>query len=200
MPTIRFNPTSGTQATILIVIIAVVVLIASWIWLANSVNTRVVKERRKVPNVGRHYAPDTDEPTRAITPLESIGGTGEIVKIVDQLFNRVMYDQQLRWGYADSETLTRIKWEYVRVFEYILGGTTDIDLSTMLASHRGRGITNGLYWRFIGHLCAALTDLRIKADVVKQLFSAMYDLRPLIVRDEAATDVLDTIGTLTKEP
>jgi len=89
------------------------------------------------------------------TLYERVGGAEGVGRIVEELYRRVLADEELApfFSRTPAERLKEMQKQFISV---ALGGPLTYGGRTMADAHRGRGITRYHLKRFTSHLVAAL--------------------------------------------
>ena len=86
---------------------------------------------------------------------ETIGGLPAIVTVVDDFYERVLDDPQLRDFFAGTD-MVRLKTRQAEFFAAALGGPGPYTGASMADAHRGRDIAMTHFNLVVGHLVNAL--------------------------------------------
>ena len=95
-----------------------------------------------------------------ISLYDRIGGNDSIKALIDQLYKRVLSDDELAPFFKDSEVDRVIKMQY-EFFAAALGGPVEYTGVELGRSHYGRGITRHHFAKYVNHLIDTLSDLDI---------------------------------------
>ena len=111
---------------------------------------------------------------------EIIGGQAALEPVVDDFYDRVLADPELRGFFAGS-SMTRLKGRQVEFFAAALGGPRPYTGASLRDAHRGRGIEQKHFDLVAGHLVAALQAAGVPAEVIDQIAAAITPLASQIV-------------------
>ena len=111
---------------------------------------------------------------------EIIGGEAALSSVVDDFYDRVLADPELR-GFFAGANMTRLKGRQVEFFAAALGGPLPYTGASMRDAHQGRGIGQKHFDLVAGHLVAALRAAGVPPDVVDQIVAAVSPLASQIV-------------------
>lgn len=107
--------------------------------------------------------------------LEQIGGPEGLRRVVDEMYVRVLADQDLAHFFdgVEMDKLVRMQTEFIAS---ITSGDIQYTGSDLTRVHAGRGITRQHFTQFVGHLTAALEAHEVTAHAIDQVLGklAMY--------------------------
>lgn len=110
--------------------------------------------------------------------LESIGGTQRIAEFVDEAFERVYADAELRaiFEAANQERVNRMKTQIVAV---MTDGPVQYSDTELLDIHHGRGIQEKHYSRLVRHIVDVLEEHGVGQELVAAILGrlALYSNR-----------------------
>jgi len=111
---------------------------------------------------------------------EIIGGDAALEPVVDDFYDRVLADPELR-GFFAGTNMTRLKGRQVEFFAAALGGPRPYTGASLRDAHQGRGIEQAHFDLVAGHLVAALQAAGVPAEVIAQIAAAIPPLPSQIV-------------------
>ena len=111
---------------------------------------------------------------------EIIGGQAALEPVVDDFYDRVLADPELRGFFAGS-SMTRLKGRQVEFFAAALGGPLRYEGLGMREVHAGRGISQADFDRVAFHLTGALAAAGVPAETIGQIAAAITPLADDIV-------------------
>lgn len=105
---------------------------------------------------------------------ERIGGEKGIEKLVDQFYDRVFEDQELKpfFEHAEKSRLLAMQKEF---FSEALGGPLFYSGHSLREVHAGRGIKKAHLRRFMSHLLAVLEDHQEEFHITRVDIDGMYN-------------------------
>ena len=109
------------------------------------------------------------------TVYERIGGDEALIAVVDDLYERIMADDQLS-GFFTGVNMSRLKGKQVEFFAEALGGPEPYRGGSMREVHRGRGIAPEHFNLVAGHLIDALTAAGVDKPTVDEIIGAVAPL------------------------
>jgi methyl-accepting chemotaxis protein len=118
--------------------------------------------------------------TKAITLFEQIGGRDAIATAVDELYGRLLADDELSPFFA-GRNLDRLKNRQVQFFSAALGGPERYRGRSMRAAHDHLGITQAHFDRVAEHLGEVLADLGVPGEITEAILETVSSLAPEIV-------------------
>ena len=111
---------------------------------------------------------------------EIIGGQAALEPVVDDFYDRVLADPELRGFFAGS-SMTRLKGQQVEFFAAALGGPRPYTGASLRDAHRGRGIEQKHFDLVAGHLVAALGAAGVPPGVIDRIAAEISPLASQIV-------------------
>jgi hemoglobin len=111
---------------------------------------------------------------------EIIGGQAALEPVVDDFYDRVLADPELRGFFAGS-SMTRLKGRQVEFFAAALGGPRPYTGASLRDAHRGRGIEQKHFDLVAGHLVAALGAAGVPPGVIDRIAAEISPLASQIV-------------------
>jgi hemoglobin len=111
---------------------------------------------------------------------EIIGGEAALSPVVDDFYDRVLADPELR-GFFAGTNMTRLKGRQVEFFAAALGGPLPYTGPSLRDAHRGRGIESKHFDLVAGHLVAALGAAGVPPDVIDRIAREISPLASQIV-------------------
>jgi hemoglobin len=111
---------------------------------------------------------------------EAIGGSGAVQAVVEDFYRRVTDDPDLA-GYFVGTDLNRLKAHQRAFIGAALGGPELYQGRDLARAHAGLGISGAHFDRVVGHLVAALEDLRVPGETIAAIGGALAPLRADIV-------------------
>ncbi|MGH3376154.1 MAG: group I truncated hemoglobin [Actinoallomurus sp.] len=121
------------------------------------------------------------------TIYELIGGEEALVNVVDDLYERILGDEELA-GFFVGTSLPRLKGRQVEFFGEALGGPMAYTGAPMKQVHQGRGIEPGHFDLVAGHLVDSLTAAGVPEPTVGQIIAVVAPLSADIVSKPALAD------------
>lgn len=115
---------------------------------------------------------------------DRIGGQEAIAAVVDDFYERVLADTDLRAFFAGAN-MNKLKGRQVEFFAGALGGPDAYDGPSMREAHRGRGIGQAHFDRVAELLADSLSDAGVPAETVRQIIEAIAPLAGDIVAQPA---------------
>ncbi|WP_431877899.1 group I truncated hemoglobin [Amycolatopsis sacchari] len=119
------------------------------------------------------------------TIYEQIGGEEALSAIVEDFYDRVLADPELRVFFAGAN-LNRLKGRQVEFFSGALGGPDHYEGLSMKEAHRGRGIGQDHFDRVATLLADSLRDAGVPPELVDRILAAVAPLATDIVSPAAA--------------
>ncbi len=112
-----------------------------------------------------------------------LGGYDAITAVVEDLLQRLMSDSQLRrfWDHRGDDGLLREKQLLIDFICDSAGGPLYYTGRDMLTSHRGMGISEDDWERFMGHLDATLDKFAVPATEREQAVAFVESTKADIV-------------------
>lgn len=109
------------------------------------------------------------------TLFESLGGTAGVAQVIDDMYARVIADQELAHFFAGSD-IDRIKRMQTEFISAMIDGPVKYSGAELTEIHRGRGIERRHFSRFCGHMLDALATRGISPVMIDQILGrlAMY--------------------------
>ncbi|WAC92546.1 group I truncated hemoglobin [Mycobacterium sp. Aquia_213] len=115
-----------------------------------------------------------------------IGGYEAIEDVVDDLYDRVLADDEL-CGFFIGTNMNRLKGKQVEFFAAALGGPESYTGAPMKLVHQGRGIAMRHFDLVVQHLVNALNTAGVPPRTMGQIISAIAPLAPEIASGGATT-------------
>ena len=115
-----------------------------------------------------------------ISIYEAIGGEPALVAVVDDFYDRVVGDPQLKSFFA-GVNMPKLKGRQVEFFAAALGGPDVYQGPSMRDAHIGRGITQADFDKVAYHLTDALAAAGVPAQTIGQIAAAVTPLADEIV-------------------
>ena len=115
-----------------------------------------------------------------ISIYEAIGGEPALVAVVDDFYDRVVGDPQLKSFFA-GVNMPKLKGRQVEFFAAALGGPDVYQGPSMRDAHLGRGITQADFDKVAFHLTGALADAGVPGGTIAQIGAAITPLADEIV-------------------
>jgi hemoglobin len=109
-----------------------------------------------------------------------IGGEAALSPVVDDFYDRVLADPELR-GFFAGANMTRLKGRQVEFFAAALGGPQPYTGASLRDAHRGRGIEQKHFDLVAGHLVAALRAADVPYEIIDRIVGAISPLASQIV-------------------
>jgi hemoglobin len=111
---------------------------------------------------------------------EIIGGEAALEPVIDDFYDRVLADPELR-GFFAGTNMTRLKGRQVEFFAAALGGPQPYSGASLRDAHRGRGIEQKHFDLVAGHLVAALAAAGVPPDVIDRIAAEISPLASQVV-------------------
>ena len=118
------------------------------------------------------------------TIYEAIGGDPALAVVVDDFYDRVLADPDLR-GFFAGTNMSRLKGRQAEFFAAALGGPLPYAGASMSDVHRGRGIERRHFDLVAGHLAGALGAAGVPGQTVTEIIAAISPLASQIVSGPA---------------
>ena len=118
-----------------------------------------------------------------MTIYDSIGGEPALIAVVDDLYVRILADQELGGFFAGTQ-LPRLKGRQVEFFGQALGGPMVYQGAAMKDIHLGRGIEQRHFDLVAGHLVAALGAAGVPEATIGEIIAVVAPLAGDIVSTE----------------
>jgi hemoglobin len=131
---------------------------------------------------GPHQREKKEETMAGQTLYGRLGGYDAIAAVCDDLLPRLMSDSQLGrfWMNRAADSIRREKQLLIDYLCASAGGPLYYTGRDMAMSHKGMGITNGDWERFLGHLRATLDKFKVpdgeRRDVLAFVESTKADI------------------------
>jgi len=109
-----------------------------------------------------------------------IGGEAALAPAVDDFYDRVLADPELR-GFFAGANMTRLKGRQVEFLAAALGGPLPYTGPSLRDAHRGRGIEQKHFDLVAGHLVAALDAAGVAYEIIDQIAGLIIPLADQIV-------------------
>lgn len=113
---------------------------------------------------------------------DRIGGQEAITAVVDDFYERVLADEDLRVFFAGAN-MNKLKGRQVEFFAGALGGPDVYDGLSMRDAHRGRGIGQANFDRVAELLSDSLHDAGVPDETVQEILGAIAPLASDIVAE-----------------
>jgi hemoglobin len=111
---------------------------------------------------------------------ESIGGAESVSVAVEQFYERVLADPELKSYFADAD-LRRLKSHQRAFIAAALGGSEIYNGRALGAAHAGMGITDDHFDSVVGHLADTLSALDVPQGTINEIAAKLAPLRAEIV-------------------
>ncbi|GAA0273235.1 group 1 truncated hemoglobin GlbN [Actinomadura nitritigenes] len=111
---------------------------------------------------------------------DSIGGEAALTAVVDDLYVRILGDEELK-GFFAGTNLARLKGRQVEFFGQALGGPMVYGGASMKDVHLGRGIERAHFDKVAGHLVAALAAAGVPDATIAEIVAVVAPLADDIV-------------------
>jgi len=109
-----------------------------------------------------------------------IGGEAALSPVVDDFYDRVLADPELR-GFFAGASMTRLKGRQTEFLAAALGGPLPYTGPSLRDAHRGRGIEQKHFDLVAGHLVAALNAAGVPYGIIDQIAGLITPLASQIV-------------------
>jgi hemoglobin len=113
---------------------------------------------------------------------ERLGGTQAFEALVEELDRRILLDMRLR-AYFDGVGLERLQHHQRSFLAMAFGGPPGYLGRTLEAAHSRLDITDEAFDRVLDHLIAALVDLGVPGELIREVACTLLPLRHDIVRE-----------------
>jgi hemoglobin len=110
-----------------------------------------------------------------------LGGTSAFEGLVEDLDRRLLQDERLR-SYFDGVSLERLKHHQRSFLAMAFGGPPGYLGRTVEAAHSRLDVTDEAFDRVMDHLIAALVDLGVPRELIREVAWTLLPLRHDIVR------------------
>ena len=110
-----------------------------------------------------------------------LGGTQAFEALVEELDRRLLQDVRLR-SYFDGVSLERLQHHQRSFLAMAFGGPPGYLGRTIQAAHSNLEVTDEAFDRVLDHLVAALVDLGVAGELIREVVCALLPLRHEIVR------------------
>lgn len=117
-----------------------------------------------------------------MTIYDSIGGETAVATAVDNFYDRVLDDPELK-PFFDGIDVQRLKRHQRAFIGAALGGPGGYNGRGMRKAHEGLGITTAHFERVVDHLTATLVGLGVPDDTVKTIGGTLAPLRADIAQE-----------------
>jgi hemoglobin len=109
------------------------------------------------------------------TLFESLGGATGVAVVIDDMYARVIADEQLAHFFAGSD-IDRIKRMQIEFVSAMIDGPVKYSGAELTDIHRGRGIERQHFSRFCGHMLDAMASRGVSPVMIDQILGrlAMY--------------------------
>jgi len=109
------------------------------------------------------------------TLFESLGGATGVVEVIDDMYARVIADEELAHFFQGSD-IDRIKRMQVEFVSAMIDGPVKYSGAELTDIHRGRGIERRHFSLFCGHMLDALAGRGVSPVMIDQILGrlAMY--------------------------
>ena len=109
-------------------------------------------------------------PEKQQTLFESVGGEQVIAELIDEFYDRVLVDPELKPFFKDTsvDKLRRMQREF---FSAALDGPITYTGRPLSHVHHGKGITKHHFARYVGHLIDTLRSRNITDQDVNDIIS-----------------------------
>lgn len=114
-----------------------------------------------------------------VTPLERIGGTPAVRRVVDRLYFWVYRDDELYLPYFTRVSLPSLKAHMVSLLSHLLGGR-EYEGRELISVHAPLNIAERHYDRVTDYVMAALYEEHVPRDIIAAVDERLADLRPLL--------------------
>jgi hemoglobin len=114
------------------------------------------------------------------TLYDVVGGSEALKLAVDQFYERVTADPQLR-HYFEGQDIPRIKRHQVLLLSQVLGGPAEYTGRQLGEAHAQLGIDDADYDRVVEHLVGTLRGLEVDESVVSAVEGVVAGVKPDIV-------------------
>jgi hemoglobin len=109
-----------------------------------------------------------------------IGGEAALAPAVDDFYDRVLADPELR-GFFAGANMARLKGRQTEFLAAALGGPLPYTGPSLRNAHRGRGIEQKHFDLVVGHLVAALDAAGVPYEIIDQIAGLITPLASQIV-------------------
>lgn len=119
------------------------------------------------------------------TLYERVGGKKAIAELVDEFYDRVVADPELK-PFFKNVSMAKIRRMQREFFSAALDGPIVYTGKPLGYVHHGRGITKHHFSLYVGHLISTLQDLALKEQDVQDIISRINTYADEITGDAAS--------------
>ena len=119
------------------------------------------------------------------TLYERVGGKQAIAELVDEFYDRVVADPELK-PFFKNVSMAKIRRMQREFFSAALDGPIVYTGKPLGYVHHGRGITKHHFSLYVGHLISTLQDLALKEQDVQDIISRINTYADEITGDAAS--------------
>jgi hemoglobin len=135
-------------------------------------------ETKAEPADGAAAAKDTTPKTL----YQRLGGQPAIEATVDGMLKRALADERINYTWAGSP-LPRVRQRLIELVCAGTGGGCKYTGRDMVAAHKGMGITGEQFGILVGHLVAALDELKVPEKEKGELLAILGPMKGAIVEE-----------------
>ena len=121
------------------------------------------------------------------TIFERIGGEQMIAEVVDDFYERVLADPELK-PFFKNTSMDKLRCMQKEFFSAALGGPITYSGKSLSHVHHGRGITKHHFARFVNHLLGTLQYHKINDQEVNDIISRINTYADEITGDISPAD------------
>ncbi len=109
------------------------------------------------------------------TLFDVLGGTEGVAEVVDEMYRRVLADDELAHFFKDAD-MARVKRMQTEFISAMVDGPVKYSGAELSKIHHTRGIERKHFSRFCGHMLDALTQRGVAPNLTDQILGrlAMY--------------------------
>jgi hemoglobin len=118
------------------------------------------------------------------TLYDEVGGKPAVTAIVDDFYDRILADQNLR-HYFQGKDMRALKRHQRALVTVALGGTSDAYTGQMMGpAHEGLGINHNAFDRVLTHLADALAARSVRPVTIEKVLAILEALRDDVVQPQ----------------
>ncbi|MEM9828155.1 MAG: group 1 truncated hemoglobin [Planctomycetota bacterium] len=127
-------------------------------------------------------APESSDSTPPSTLFERLGGAEKLAGLVEELYSRVLADDELK-GFFENVPMDRLRKMQFQFLASALDGPVEYSGAELTAVHAGRGITAAHFAKFCGHFADTLEAHQADPHDVDQVLGRLSMYRDKITGD-----------------
>jgi hemoglobin len=112
------------------------------------------------------------------TLFESLGGAEGVAEVVDEMYQRILADDELAHFFRDAD-MQRIKRMQTEFISAMIDGPVQYSGAELTEIHRGRGIEERHFSKFCRHVADAIQQRGVAPELLDQVLArlALYSDR-----------------------